>query len=232
MFNYTQAAAHKIGNDIRKAAFYFNLFSPIIYIAYLIINLFTKPDFFSINLVLLLITTAYFGFFIYTSCKNVNAYIKKTVNRVYKYSKFILKALVLAILIYGVIIENGTPSLSSILMLVFSAIALLLSILLELLARIIEWWITLIVEGVKMDFAPLAKTFSFFKPQDPTPPTPPTPIQEKAQVLLEELAPAMKAKKVEAKKAKKAAAKQAKLKKREAKKQAKKEEKEARKQRN
>ena len=108
MFNYTQAAAHKIGNDIRKAAFYFNLFSPIIYIAYLIINLFAKPDFFSINLVLLLITTAYFGFFIYTSCKNVNAYIKKTVNRVYKYSKFILKALVLAILIYGVIIENGT----------------------------------------------------------------------------------------------------------------------------
>ena len=209
MFNYTQAAAHKIGNDIRKAAFYFNLFSPIIYTAYLLINLFTKPDFFYVNLILLIITTAYFAFFVYTSCKNVKAYIKKTVNRVYKYSKFILKALMLAVLIYGTIIENGEPSISSILMLVFSAVTLLLSVLLEILARIVEWWITLVVEGVKMDFAPLTKTFSLFQLQDPTPTEPPTPIQEKAQVLLEELAPALKAKKVEKKKAKKEAAKQA-----------------------
>lgn len=210
MFKYSQAAAYKIGNDIKKTAFFFNLFSPIIYIAYLIINLFTKPDFFSINLILLILTTAYFGFFIYTSCKNVQNYIKKTVGRIYKYSKFVFKALTLGIIIYGIVIENNTPSTFSIIMLVLSCVALLTSILLEVISRIVEWWITLVVEGVKMDFSLITKTVAFFKQLDDPNTPPPTPIQEKAQALLEELAPTVHAKKIELKKAKKAAAKQAK----------------------
>ena len=190
MFNYTQAAIHKICNDVKKTAFFFNLFAPIIYIAYLIVNLITKPDFFYINLALLIISTAYFGFFIYTSCKNVRKYIKKTVSRVYKYSKIILKTLTLGILIYGIIIENGTPSLLSIIMLVASGIALLLSILIEIIARIVEWWATITIEGFKMDVNWIIKTFSFLHSfYDPTPPPPPTPIQVKAQEFLKEYEP-------------------------------------------
>lgn len=205
MLNYTQAAAHKILQDFKRTLFFFNLFFPIINIVYLTFNLFTKPDFFVINLILLIITTAYFAFFIYTSCKNITKYIKQTVGRVYKYSKFILKALTLGIIIYGIIIENNTPSTFSIIMLIFSIVALLVSILLEIIVRVAEWWLTLFIEGIKMDGNGVIKTINFFKNiYDPTPPPPPTPIQVKAQEFLKQYEPKATEQRILSKKEKKA----------------------------
>ena len=64
MLDYTKAAFDKIIDDIKKVALYFEFFTQIFMIAYLIYALFTAPALVAVNAVLLVLTLLYLFFFL------------------------------------------------------------------------------------------------------------------------------------------------------------------------
>jgi hypothetical protein len=225
MLNHTKAAYEKISEDFKRFMFYFNLLSPIVYISYLAVNLVTKPDFFYLNLALLIITSAYLIFFVCATWSHAKKELKRRVKNFYVHSKRILKLFILAILVYGIILERNNPSTFTILLTAISCITWALGLLLEIAMKIASSWWTLFFEGVKLDFE---LVYSIVRKFNDTPTDPPTEKEIKIQNYLKERVGEQKAKALAEKMAQREAKKQEAAAKREEAKKAREEQKRAR----
>ena len=183
MLDYTKAAYEKVSGDFKKGLFYFNLFSPIIYILYLVATLLSKREFFAINLTLLIITTAYLIFFVYATWTDAKKEIRSRIKKIYTCSKFILKFLILGILVYGIVLERGDPSAFTILLTAISCITWVLGVVLEFVKMIASRWGILLFQGIKLDVEPLMNIVNRFEGKLPEEPT---SAELKAQEYLKE----------------------------------------------
>ena len=217
MLDYTKVAYEKVSRDFKKGMFYFNLFSPIIYILYLVATLLTKREFFAINLILLIITTAYLVFFVCATWMDAKKEIRNRVKKIYTCSKFILKFLILGILVYGIVLERGNPSALTILLTAISCITWVLGVVLEFVKMIASRWGILLFQGIKLDIEPVMNIVNKLEGKLPEQPT---SAELKAQEYLKEQVQLKKEQALAAKQAVKQAKKDLAIAQKEAKKQA------------
>ncbi len=167
MLDYTIVAVKKTVDDFKKILFFSTVVMQLFYIAYLVYATSTGRGFFPINVGLLFLSVAYFGFFLYVSQNEAKKGVKKLGKKVYTYTKLFVNLLSLGIMIYGLFSTAGNLTAVSLLFTVFMGILWLFQVLFQFLVYIVESRAKLIIDGMKIDFEnitkPVTATTNFFK---------------------------------------------------------------------
>lgn len=167
MLDYTIVAVKKTVNDFKKILFFSTVVMQLFYIAYLVYATSTGRGFFPVNVALLFLSVAYFGFFLYVSQNEVKKGVKKLGKKAYTYTKLLVNLLSLGIMIYGLCGTAGNLTAVSLLFAVFMVVLWLIQALFQVLVYLIESRARLIIDGLKIDFENVAKpvtaTANFFK---------------------------------------------------------------------
>lgn len=161
MLDYTKAAIQKTVDDFKKLMYVIEFLSQIIYIAYLAYTLFTAADFFIVNLILLLISTLYFIFFLYVTRGKYNYVenkkIKKRAKRVYNHTKKVLKLYTLGVTIYGFFLTSKHVTIFSLGFMVMMVVGWVLGLVFEIISSIIENRVGLVLSGLEADWQQVIK---------------------------------------------------------------------------
>lgn len=182
MFAYTKAAGKKILADIQKISLVCSITAQIFCLFYLLYALCKGVGIFYANLVLFILSCAYFGFFLYNLNFNGDKKIAAKVAYIFKWCKRLIKLFNLGIMIYAIKSTANTPSPFTIILTVVLALLWLSDILLEIAVRLIRSWFRLLIEGLQADAEiftkPANAVGNFFKRvtgkevQDPPPASP------------------------------------------------------------
>ena len=181
MLTYTKAAGKKILQDLQKIALVCSVVTQLFYIFYLLYATWNDIGVFYIDLVLLILSCAYFGFFLYNHNFGKKKEIALTVKSIFKWSKRLIKLVNLGIMIYGIVYTATKPDALSIVLTALVAILWLVDLLLEIAVKVIKSWWQLFLEGIQADLEVITKPVNtvsnFFKKvtgkevEEPSPPT-------------------------------------------------------------
>ena len=197
MFDYTKVAWKQIESDFKKLAFICNICTQLLYIAYLVYALFTKTGFFSANIILLILSIAYFAFFLYATQQELKKKTRKIIKRIYKRCKQLIKVFTLGILLYGLWFTAKDVSPISLIFTVFMVIGFILDVLLEIIVNYLVNRVNLMMEGLKTDWdnakKPVTTVGNFFKkiagkeiPEEPAPTQERLFLDEKVEEMRED----------------------------------------------
>ena len=169
MFDYTMTAVEKIKRDFQKIIFVCSVLVQALYIAYLIVALFSGTGKPIVNGILLGLCSAYLVFYLimyFRESKGAKK-TKKIVDTVYRRSKQLIKFYTLAASIYALWLTGGNANHFTILITAFMLVLFVLQILLEIVYKFVINRLHLLVEGFKADVEPITKavknTNNFFK---------------------------------------------------------------------
>ena len=135
MLDYTKAAFRKIISDIRKVRLFFELFTQLFMVIYLVYSLFTNSNLRITNGILLALTLAYLCFWLQITKNGLTKDEKKLKNRVkkiFKYIKLGFGFFTLGFAVYGVYTNMQTVDFFSLLITVFTVVSFIIKILLLL----------------------------------------------------------------------------------------------------
>ena len=121
MLNYTRAAFDKIGNDIKKLVFNFEIFTQVFMLVYFLYSLFTTSNFRIVNGILLALTIAYLIFYLQLSKEGFTKEekkLKKRVKKAFDYIKKFFKLFTLGFTIYGIYTNVHSVDLISLILLI------------------------------------------------------------------------------------------------------------------
>ena len=167
MFDYTKAAFKKIIDDFKKIDFIRSILTQGIYIAYLIYVVCIQSGVLAVNIALLTLACAYFGFFLYMKTRGVKKQVKKVVQKVYKWSKRLIKLFNLGIMIYGLAITASHFTAVSLILAALMIVGWVLEILFEVVFRFFVNKAKFIMEGMEADYKNITKPVktvgNFFK---------------------------------------------------------------------
>ena len=206
MLDYTQVAGRKIYNDVRKISLVCSILTQLFYIFYLIHALWSNVGVFPVNLVMLVLSSVYFAFFVYNHTYGAQKKLAKTVTETFKWSKRLVKLLNLGIMVYGIVSTAVDPDPLTVILTVVMAVLWLADILLEITVIVVKNWCMLLYESLKADVEvftkPAASVGNFFKKlsgKEVEEPAPPTKRRLYLDELVEEFRAEKKDKKLEAK---------------------------------
>lgn len=213
MFDHAQVALNIIVDDFKKILFFIGLFTQICYMAYLVNALAVGSGNLIVNVVLLVLSVAYFVFTILAREKKQKKDKGKTARKAakiaYKYSKIALKLYPLAISIYGLYHASESPAFFSVLLLCFTLVGWILQIVLDLFLSVVGKRLSLLKDGLSMDVQEIKKPVdavgNFFKKISGKEVETPEPLTTR-QLRLKERVEAFRAEKKAKKAEKKAAA--------------------------
>lgn len=190
MLAYTKAAGKKILRDISIFALVCSVITQLFYIFYLIYAILNTVGIFEVNLIMLVLSCAYFGFFLHSLNFGKKKKLAATVAKAFKWSKRLIKLLNLGIMIYGIVYTATEPDALSIILTAVMGVLWLSDILLEVAVNVMKSWWDLFVEGIQADMEIVTKPAdaakNFFKKvtgQEVEQPAPPT----KKRLLLNRL---------------------------------------------
>jgi uncharacterized membrane protein YobD (UPF0266 family) len=161
MFDYTKTTIKNIEKDIKCLAFLCSITTQLIYMAYLIYALCTDRGVFTVNIILLVLSTIYLAFYIYANLQEFKAKTKRIVRIIFKRCKQFIRVYTLGVMIYGLCITAGNASITSILLTVFMVLGFIADILFEILIRRIVKRSKMFVEAIKADFQEANPIHSF-----------------------------------------------------------------------
>lgn len=161
MFDYTKAALTKIGNDIKKVSLLFNISTQLLSIVYLVYVLCARSGFFFVNLLLLVLSCGYFGFFLHVTFHGGKKALKKIVARCFSWCKRLIKLFNLGVMLYGLSFTATNISPLSLIIAVFMIISWVLDFLFEILSLVYNAWKNLVVEGLKADYENAPKPLKY-----------------------------------------------------------------------
>ncbi|MBQ4268910.1 MAG: hypothetical protein IJB97_04605 [Clostridia bacterium] len=180
MLDYTKAAFGKIINDVKKVRLLFELFTQLFMATYLFYSLFSNPTLRFVNGVLLFLTLAYLGFWLYVvkgGLKKEEKELKKRVTRIFKYIKLAFGLYTLAFAVYGIYTNIHFLDFISLLLTVFTVISFTLKVLLLVLEYVVDYYKNLIRTAIETDVSnalkPVNSVKKFFgkdveEPAEPT----------------------------------------------------------------
>lgn len=159
MLDYTTAAFHKIKSDFLKVLYVFNVSTQGLYIAYLAYVLFSGKGNVWVNASLLLLSAAYYVFFLVMSGKESKGAktTKKIVAVIYRRSKQLIKLYTLIVTVYSICITTTNATPIAVLLTAFMLVGFILQIVLEIVYSIVVSRLNLLVEGLKADVEPIVK---------------------------------------------------------------------------
>lgn len=157
MLEYTKAAIKQTVDDFKKVDYVRNVVTQVLYIAYLIYALIAGNGYLWANIPLLLLSVAYFAFFLVATHKRMEKKLKATVKTVFTRCKQVIKFFTLGLMVYGIWLtaENVTP-----LGLILSSLMIVgwvLQILFEIILKFFSARVNLIIEGLEADYETMTK---------------------------------------------------------------------------
>lgn len=157
MLDYTKVAIKQIEKDVKRVAFIGSILAQLIYIAYLIYTIWTKQGFFAVNVGLLVLSVAYFAFFLYANAQEFKATTKRRVRVIFKRCKQLIRIFTLGVMGYGIYLTAGETSTPSVIFLVFMILGFVADILLECSVRFVVNRSHLFIEAMKADLEEATK---------------------------------------------------------------------------
>ncbi len=169
MFDYTRAAARKIRRDVDKIALGLSISTQLLSIFYILYTLLFGRGIFAVKLSLLLVTVAYFIFFCFASAYSFQKELRRTIKRIFQWSKRLVKLVNLGMIIYG--FANSEQTTFSLLLVAFSILSWGLDVIIGVLSLVLNTWLQLFFTGIETDLeeykkkitAPFTATGNFFK---------------------------------------------------------------------
>ena len=170
MLDYTKMAIKQTISDLKKTDYIRNVATQIIYIIYLIYTLIVGTGYLALNIVLLVISTSYFVFFLtMTSLGKTpeGKTVKKTGTAVYVWCKRLIKLFTLGLTVYGICTAVEHVSALSVILAALMIVGWCLQIIFEVLIKILTNRVNFILEGLEADLdnmlKPVRSVGNFFK---------------------------------------------------------------------
>lgn len=170
MLDYTKMAIKQTISDLKKTDYIRNVATQIIYIIYLIYTLIVGTGILALNIVLLVISTSYFVFFLtMTSAGKTpeGKNVKKTGTAVYVWTKRLIKLFTLGVAVYGICTAVERVSAVSVILAALMIVGWILQIIFEVLIKILTNRVNFILEGLEADLdnmlKPVRSVGNFFK---------------------------------------------------------------------
>ena len=195
MLDYTKMAIKQTVSDLKKTDYIRNVATQIIYIIYLIYTLIVGTGILALNIVLLVISTSYFVFFLtMTSAGKTpeGKNVKKTGTAVYVWTKRLIKLFTLGVAVYGICTAVERVSAVSVILAALMIVGWILQIIFEVLIKILTNRVNFILEGLEADLdnmlKPVRSVGNFFKKvtgKEVAPPKEPTKNQLKLKEKVE-----------------------------------------------
>lgn len=159
MFLYTRAYFQKLISDFKLIGYLFNVFSPIVYILYLIYAINNSLGYLWANITLLSVTVLYLVFFITTYDIKAKSFkgTKRTVRHIFKGIKLSVTALTLGITIYGIYTATIHTTVLSVVLSCFMVVFWVMQTAIELITYFIEFQADLFMAAIKADATELIK---------------------------------------------------------------------------
>ena len=165
MFINTRSAIATILEDLRKIAFVCFLIVQLFYVAYLSISLFLGSGILIINIILLIVSVAYFVLRIISykiDFKNEKV-IMKLGNIAYRRIKIGTQVFTVLSMLYGFFLASEQQNSWSLVVMLATFLLCFVQILIECAVQFIENRKELLIDAFKHDFEGLIKTADFFK---------------------------------------------------------------------
>lgn len=167
MLDYTKAAFGKIVDDFKKFIFSFSIAAHAVGILYLIYTLFATQGILAVNIILLILSTAYLIFLCKQGIDAKNKLQQKIAQRIFKWSKLILKLYTLGIALYALNSTINDVDGLSVILTALQLIGWVLQVLFEVVSLLLEKLYDLIYTAVLADVEQMKKPFTtagnFFK---------------------------------------------------------------------
>ena len=167
MLDYTASAIDKIKDDFTKFARVCDIVTQIVYIAYLAYTILSQSGIFIANVILLALSSAYFGFTLYMLSIEGKKELKRLIKNLYKYCKRVIKVFTLGVMLYGVWLTIERVSIPSLIFSIAMVAGFLVQILFDIFFSLFSKYTDLFMEGLKADVETVikpAKTVgNFFK---------------------------------------------------------------------
>lgn len=217
MLDYTKAAIKKTVDDFKRVDFYRNVLTQLLYILYLSYALCTNAGKQWANIPLLILSVAYFIFFMIMSHGETSKKKKQTktiVTRIFKRCKQLIKLLTLIVMLYGIYATTQRVSPFSVILSAMMIVGWILQIVFEIILRIFVGRVQFIFEGLEADYEKLvqpAKTVGNFFKRLTGQPVEPEKARSKNKLWLDKKLAQNKAEKAAKREEKRRAKKQAKI---------------------
>ena len=167
MLDYTKAAFGKIVEDFKKFLFIFGIGAQSISIIYLIYALFASQGILVVNIILLLLSTAYLIFLCVQGVNAENNIRHKLAKRIYTWSKLIIKLYTLAIALYALNFTVDNALSFSVVLTALQLIGWVLQVLFEIISLLLEKLYNLVYTAIQADIEqikkPMTSVGNFFK---------------------------------------------------------------------
>ena len=157
MLAYTKAAGKKILHDIQKLSFACNIVTQLFYIFYLTYAVWSGTGIFYANLIMLVLSCSYFGFFLHNHNFGGKKKTAATVAKIFKWCKRLIKLFNLGIMAYGIFYTATQPDPLSIILTAVMALLWIADLALEIAVKVIKSWWDLFLEGIQADFEIISK---------------------------------------------------------------------------
>lgn len=165
MFDYTKAIFNKTLSDLRLFAKIWTVSTLGVYIAYLIYAIAASTGFLAANIILLVLTVAYFTFYILAAIKGTEPLVarKRIAKKIYKYTKYVINFLTLATALYSIWLSPYDIHPFKLLITVFMTVMLVVQLALEISVAIIEKRFNMFIEAFNADIEFVTKPVSTVK---------------------------------------------------------------------
>lgn len=161
MLDNTINAFRKTIDDFKKFATICNIVLQAISITYLLYSMIAGTGNLWVNLILLLLSTAYFVFYLIVHTRKKE--LQKKVAKIFRWCKLGVKFFNLGLIIYGLYFTLQEVTLLALVQLSFMIVGWVLGVVFEVVISVFEKRASLIVDGLKEDFSAVIKTVNFFK---------------------------------------------------------------------
>ena len=165
MFDYTKAIFNKTMSDLRLFAKIWTLGTLGVYIAYLLYATISTSEFLAANIVLLVLTVAYFVFnlILITKGSELLKARKRLAKRAYKYSKYVINSVTLITALCSIWLNPYDVHPFKLLITVFMAIMLVVQLALEVSVTIVEKRFNMFIEAFNADIEFVTKPVNTVK---------------------------------------------------------------------
>ena len=162
MFEHTRAVLDKTVSDFRRFIWGFALFVQLFYIGYLAYSVFSNNGNMIINISLLVVSVAYFIFYVVTYEKNdkQSKEMKRMIKRALKWYKISTSALTLITMVYGIYSASGNPNPLSLILVAVMVIVWVMQVIFELAYYAIEARVNLFKAAFDVDIETIKKPIS------------------------------------------------------------------------
>ena len=160
MLDYTKTAVEKVVSDFKKLDYLRNVATQILYIGYLCYALIAGAGIALVNAVLLVLSFAYFIFFlIVTTGKADKAKVKtkKIVKKIFTRCKQIIKLFTLGVMIYGIYATTTHVTPLSVVLSAFLIVGWVLQVVFEVVLNFFVARANFLLEGLKADVETITK---------------------------------------------------------------------------